>query len=378
MEEFCKIKEKIVECDKITHMYKEIPIEKEDVVPYIYFVCSMAQRGKMYGGLSGKSDYIGGIFDRWINIIPESVIFNKYFLPKIANNLKVISDYYEYDPKKAGIAPDVLGITNNITPIPFVEYINRWKALKNAPQIEVKSFKKTQYMVSLRNQGYDKKFLVMVETDLKSDYLLPFFELEITSDKVYKKLRMNDKVFIKRNDENNLSPVTKIIPATRNLGSLKLITVCSAKDFMNYSNLCSAKESPIYLKIIEETRTPRFINSMPFTKMFGRGKNGLFNCINNFLDNNPSNKILSLYIKNEKAIKIIKNSKSSVTIYSEKNAIINQFPLKANTTYIMKFQILDRSSNNGSEYFMHKSVIDKIPNKEKIMVESIKGYILKK
>src|SRR3989304_899939 len=58
----------------------------------------------------GKSDYIGGVFDRWINIIPESVIFNKYFLPKIADNLEVISDYYEYDPKKSGIAPDVLGV----------------------------------------------------------------------------------------------------------------------------------------------------------------------------------------------------------------------------------------------------------------------------
>jgi len=359
-------------------MYKEIIIEKEDVVPYIYFVCSMAQRGKMYGGLSGKSDYIGGIFDRWINIIPESVIFNKYFLPKVADNLKVISDYYEYDPKKAGIAPDVLGINNNEIAIPFVEYINRWMAIKNAPQIEVKSFKKAQYMVSLRNQGYDNKFLVMVETDLKSDYLLPFFKLEIISDKVYKKLRMNDKVFIKRNDDNNLSPVTKITPATGNLGSLKLITVCSAKDFMNYSNLCSAKESPVYLKIIEETRTPRVINSIPFTKMFSKGTNGLFNCINNILDNNPANKLLSLYVKNEKSIKILKNSKSSVTIYAEEKAMINQFTLNANTAYIMKFQILDRSSNNGSEYFMHKSIIDKIPTKERIMLDSIKKHIIKK
>src|SRR3989344_5472033 len=87
----------------------EILITKQDVAPYIYFVCSMAQRGRMYGGLSGKSDYIGGVFDRWINIIPESVIFNKYFLPKIADNLQVISDYYEYDPKKSGIAQVVLG-----------------------------------------------------------------------------------------------------------------------------------------------------------------------------------------------------------------------------------------------------------------------------
>ena len=163
----------------------EIIISKQDVVPYIYFVCSMAQRGRMYGGLSGKSDYIGGVFDRWINIIPESVIFNKYFLPKIADELEVISDYYEYDPKKSGIAPDVLGIKVGTKAIPFVEYVNQWCALNNAPQIEVKSFKKGQYMVSLRNQGYDKQYLVMVETDLDSDYLLPFFETTVISEDIY-------------------------------------------------------------------------------------------------------------------------------------------------------------------------------------------------
>ena len=123
---------------------EEIIISKEDIVTYIYVVCSMARRGKMYGVLSGKSDYIGGIFDRWINIIPESIIFNKYFLPKISNNLSVISDYYEYNPKKSGIAPDVLGIQIGSEAKPFVEYTNNWHALENAPQIEVKSYKKSK------------------------------------------------------------------------------------------------------------------------------------------------------------------------------------------------------------------------------------------
>jgi hypothetical protein len=103
--------------------HHSIIINKEDVIPFIYFVCSMAQRGKMYGGISGKSDYMGGVFDRWINIIPEGVIFNKYFLPKIDKKLEVISDYYEYDPKKSGIAPDVLGIKIGEKAVPFVEQV---------------------------------------------------------------------------------------------------------------------------------------------------------------------------------------------------------------------------------------------------------------
>ena len=236
---------------------QEIIINKEDVEPYIYFVCSMAQRGKMYGGLSGRSDYIGGIFDRWINIIPESVIFNKFFLPKIGNNLTVISDYYEYDPKKSGIAPDVLGVKVGLDAKPFVEYINKWHALNKAPQIEVKSFKKSQYMVSLRNQGYDNKYLVMVEMNLDSDYLLPFFEKTVISEDIYNKLKMDDGIFIKTNTDNDLSSVTKIDRKNTDLGSLKLITVCLATDFMSFSTFCAGNESPVYIKEINETKTPK-------------------------------------------------------------------------------------------------------------------------
>lgn len=65
----------------------------------------------MYGTLAGKSDFMGGIFDRWINIIPESAIFNKYLLPKISNGKKVeiITDFYKYaetypNSKKGAIA----------------------------------------------------------------------------------------------------------------------------------------------------------------------------------------------------------------------------------------------------------------------------------
>lgn len=59
----------------------KIEILKEDITPYIYFVCSIAHENErgMQSALSSKNDYICGIFDRWINIIPESVIFNKKF-----------------------------------------------------------------------------------------------------------------------------------------------------------------------------------------------------------------------------------------------------------------------------------------------------------
>jgi len=357
------------------HNHKII-ISKEDVVPYIYFVCSMAQRGRMYGGLSGKSDYIGGVFDRWINIIPESVIFNKYFLPKIADRLEVMSDYYEYDPKKSGIAPDVLGVKIGTKAIPFVEYVNKWRALDNAPQIEVKSFKKGQYMVSLRNQSYDKQYLVMVETDLDSDYLLPFFETTAISEDIYNKLKMDDSVFIKTNVNKDLSSVTKIKRDNTNLGSLRLITVCLASDFMGYSTLCNGGESPFYIKGINETRIPRILpQTMSFSDLVSKKIDNFYSWKENRLDNNKKHKLIDIYIENADKIQVLKNSKSSITIYTTGRVKINDIELEANKTYIIKFQLLDRSSSKNGEYFMHKSIIDKIPSKEDIMLDNIRKYI---
>jgi len=336
----------------------------------------MAQRGRMYGGLSGKSDYIGGVFDRWINIIPESVIFNKYFLPKIADKLEVISDYYEYNPKKSGIAPDVLGVKIGTKAIPFVEYVNKWCALDKAPQIEVKSFKKAQYMVSLRNQGYDRQYLVMVETDLDSDYLLPFFEETVISEDVYDKLKMDDSVFIKTNVEKNLSSVTKIKRDNTNLGSLRLITVCLASDFMQYSSLCDEGESPFYIKEINETRTPRILPSaMSFSDWINKKTDNFYSWKENKLDNNKKHKLIDIYVENVEKIQVLKNSKSSITICTTGKAKINDIELEGNKTYIIKFQLLDRSGSKNGEYFMHKSIIDKISSKENIMLDHIKQYI---
>ena len=355
---------------------KQIIINKQDVAPYVYFVCSMAQRGRMYGGLSGKSDYIGGVFDRWINIIPESVIFNKYFLPKISHDLEVISDYYEYNPKKSGIAPDVLGVKTRTKSIPFVEYINRWHPLENAPQIEVKSFKREQYMVSLRNQRYDEKYLVMVETNLDSDYLLPFFQKEVIGEGIYNKLKMDDSLFIKENIEKDLSSVTKIKRDNTDLGSLKLIIVCLANDFMKYSNLCKDGESPFYVKSINETRTPKTLpDATPFSNLASKKIDNLYKWKENKLTNNKKHKLLDIYIENTNKIQVLKNSKSSITIHTTGEAKINDVVLEKNKTYIVKFQLLDRSSSKSSEYFMHKTIIDKIPNKEEMMIVDIKNYI---
>ena len=231
-------------------------------------------------------------------------------------------------------------------------------------------------MVSLRNQGYDKQYLVMVETNLDSDYLLPFFEQTVVGEDVYNKLKMDDSVFIKTNLNNDLSSVTKIKRDNTNLGSLRLITVCLASDFMGYSNLCSGGESPFYIKGINETRTPRiFPQTIFFSDWVNKKIDKFYSWKENNLDNNKKHKLIDIYIENVEKIQVFKNSKSSITIHTTGNVKINDIELEANKTYIIKFQLLDRSGAKSGEYFMHKSIIDKIPNKENIMLDNIKQYI---
>lgn len=369
-------------CYNIDMENKIITIEKKDVAPYVYFVCSIAQRGKMFGGLSGKSDYMGGIFDRWINIIPESVIFNKYYLPKIDENLSVVSDYYVYDPKKAGVAPDVFGVKVGEEIKPFVKFEEKWSGIEGAPQIEIKSFKKDQYMVSLRDQGYKDKYLVMVETDLRSDYLLPFFKEEAIDESVYNALWTDDKIFVKSDSNKALSTVKEVKNTNNSLGKLKPLKVCLAKDFMNdYANLCGAGKSPVcIIEMNEAKNAPKEIKRVPLSDYLVKNQNGLYRWKDNFLTGSKKQILLDISVENLEKIKKIELEKPSessirVAITGEKVKINGQ-ELKKGKTYIIKFaQKFNRASKKDSEYFMHKSIVDMIPDKEEKMLSDIKNYI---
>ena len=133
-------------------MSEIINVSIEDAKKTVYFIANLTQmqgNRPMRGALNSKGDYMGGIFDRWINIIPESVIFNKILLPKIAggHKVEVITDYYDYDPKTVNIAPDVIGISIDNKAVPFVKFNDEWVPVENMPQIEIKTFKKNQKMV---------------------------------------------------------------------------------------------------------------------------------------------------------------------------------------------------------------------------------------
>lgn len=86
----------------MTNSYK---ISKDDIKNRIYFIARMSQgikSGTMQGALTSKSDFIGGIFDRFINTLSDTLVFNKIILKNDAfrkfKNIEVIEDFYYYKP----------------------------------------------------------------------------------------------------------------------------------------------------------------------------------------------------------------------------------------------------------------------------------------
>ncbi len=234
-----------------------IKIHKDDILKSIYFITAIIQKqtnGSMQGALSSKGDLMGGIFDRWINTVPESIIFNKLILPNVKNgeNAEIICDFYLYDPKKAGIAPDVIGIKTANKAIPFAYFDERWLPVENMPQIEVKTFKKSQKMITLRNQDYEGKYLVMAESDLRIDYLLPFLDKSIFDDSLHENLVMNDETFIVSNEKNNLHGIDVVNISDDSIGTVKLLKVTTAQSFMDSATFCEGTVSVQYINAINK------------------------------------------------------------------------------------------------------------------------------
>lgn len=361
---------------------KTITIKKDDILKSVYFITAIIQKQSsptMQGALSSKGDLMGGIFDRWINTVPESIIFNKIILPTVkgGNATEIISDFYLYNPKTAGIAPDVIGVRTPNGTIPFAVFNEKWAPVEDKPQIEVKTFKKPQKMISLRNQDYDNKYLVMAESELRIDYLLPFFDASIFKDEIHNDLVMDDSVFIVSNTEGKLHGIDAVVTDNDIVGSVTLLKITTAKEFMKSSTFCEGTVSVQYVNNLEKkTRMPAgSTNGVPLANYCDKTDYGLFKFNGNWYEGYSSDGIpyytknsrgssnsflyrtLDFYTQNIDAITVIKKSNSSMYLKTTDNTTFNEHKLMKDSIYKVDFAMLDRSSNNGVEYFMQKSLI---------------------
>ena len=243
----------------------EIEITASDIKSTIYFIACLTQLQKdssMYGSFNAKGDLSGGIFDRWINRIPESVIFDKIIFPLINSDkkVKVINDYYIYEPieDKAGIAPDVIGIKVNNNVVPFATFNNKWVPKNGMPQIEVKSNKKTHKMVSFKyNSNYSGKYLIFAETNFRVDYIIPLIRREFFEEKNHKKMKMNDNIFIESDINGYIEQTPKVNLDSDLIGKIKLLEITTPEDFMENAVKCEIGENIEYVKYIEEAKDHR-------------------------------------------------------------------------------------------------------------------------
>ena len=379
---------------------RRVEIKKNDILKAIYFITAITQKqqgASMQGALSSKGDLMGGIFDRWINTVPEGILFNNIILPDISDgkDVEIITDFYLYDPKTAGIAPDVIGIKVDDKIIPFVLFNERWETVNNMPQIEVKTYKKPQKMVSLRNQNYDDKYLVMAESEFRIDYLLPFFSNDIFDDEIYERLHMNDTAFIVSNTENRIHQTDQVDVSNDSIGAVTLLKITNARAYMDNSTLCEGNVSVQYLTGIEQKRNNpngELLNT-PISQYCEITDCGLYRFNENWYEGVTEQNVpyytkrtrggnieflyrtLDISIENIQAIKVLKKSMSSMYIKTEENASINGYPLVENCIYKIDFQLLDRSSNDGEEYFMQKNLLQFIPDFEEELKNTLSQII---
>lgn len=371
---------------------EDIEINIKDIKKSVYFITCLAQLQKdstMYGSLNSKGDLMGGIFDRWINTIPESIIFNKKLLKDASNGRKVevITDYYIYDPSndKAGIAPDVIGIKVDNKIIPFAKFDEKWQPVTNMPQIEIKTNRKNHKMVSFRNQGYDKKdleYLVFAETDFNVDYIVPLIKEEFYSEKIHKELKMNDEIFIINNVNENLEHTPSIDLSRKNIGKVNVLYITTAKYFKENSIRCEENQGiEYYVNIKErENSTKEYVGKL---KDFGNKlSNGLFRFNQKWYEykdqkdkssRNEKIKTVDLYFSNIDAVDILSISKSSINIRASKNIQVFNETIEKDKIYIIELGRLSRGKTE--EFFISKSAIQFLLDKENELVKKLEKII---
>ncbi len=224
--------------------YNKIAITKDDLLKTVYFTYLKFNIDPLHmQGTSSKSDFLGGFIERWFNISAQTIVLNKMLENK---NYQVISDYFFYTNKTQKNAPDVLGLQfddNRI--VPFTKFNDTsWQMYSNMPKIEIKVFRKNQYLLAVRESQLDSDYYIFVESDLREDYLANIFEDSFFDDHYFNMMKMDD-IFIERDTDDNIVKPTKIAKPSI-IGTFKLIGCYTKKELENYFTLCKRGVSPYY------------------------------------------------------------------------------------------------------------------------------------
>ena len=175
--------------------------------------------------------------------------------------IEVDKDLFFYEGQKEKNCADVIGLIGTDNKKAILSKFNKdhWEHEKNAPFVEVKTFRKEQYAISVPMTQYEENtYYVLVESDFDDLYLLNFFN---KIDKDFANMKMSADYILNNSDDKILDP-PESIPTSNTIGSLRLLGVYKGSELKNHGTQCKGKtgtgddamqaESPLYIVGIVE------------------------------------------------------------------------------------------------------------------------------
>ncbi len=237
---------------------------------------------------SSRADLIGGFIDRWLNRIPETLIFDKLLEENGMENVHVINDTFLYTDSISKNAPDILGLykedeNNNKIYYPFVKFDNgKWYIEEeiNPPFLEMKTFRKSQNLVTIPENQFEKDhYYAIVESDINDIYLISLFDKNFISENYYNEIFNNPQLYkefvnfdngkqlkfpkdyVSDNyDKDILTPNEFLKDELSRLGAYKLLGIYKGSTISKFSIIAGThhkiKDKPLYLSKVEPYYDP--------------------------------------------------------------------------------------------------------------------------
>jgi len=331
----------------------ECKFELSDLKRIIYWTTCKFRIDKFHHtSVSAKRDVIGGFFDRWVNRASEFVVFKNLLKEK---NYEAGIDFFFYGQETEKNAPDLIGLQdkNGNVLVKFAEYDNgTWLPVQGAPWIEVKTFRKDQYLTAVKeSQMDDEHFYVMVESSIRDDYLITILDKSVFDDEISGSFKMS-KAYIRSDTNQSLIEPEKITPSAE-LGSFKLIGVFKGKEVKKYCLLCKGKtedanaDQPRYIHDVEKLEGVNSTLSVPIQE-------GLFSYS---FDGGIYLPAFIKFLSEGSEVKLLRKKKTFFYLHVKGKVTVNEHEL-GDGAYKVNFRMFARNAGY-SEWIGYKYLFEK-------------------
>lgn len=329
----------------------DIKMSSELIKPYCLWAIVKFRKDNYHTqNNSSRGDLIGGFLDRWINKIPEYFIFDELlnkFNESNESNYSIINDYFFYYAESAKNAPDVLGLkreeNGNIILHKFATFNNdSWNIKRDAPLIEVKTFRQSQKLITIprnqleknssdENNGNIYYAIVYADEKLNKNYLLNLLDRDLFD---INPLFYYNSEFIESDNLNLLDFPDKGINdelieikedlSSKYMGSYHLAGIYKWNDIKDYA-ICASVDNdkkpikPFHLKYISDMNN----NIMEVAGEF-KYYSDSFDCLPFLIIMNENSKCHLISFKNDSIILSVEGNVELLNINEDYN---NKFTL---------------------------------------------------